>query len=78
MGYYGFASLNNSKNHYDHIINIDGVYLKYFKEINNIYYGAFVLDSLHGVRYADTSRYYIIKENDTWGRVCLLYTSRCV
>lgn len=61
LGYYGFASLKKSGGSYNYIVNINGVYLKYFRERDNIYYGAFVLDSEHGVRYADASRYYIVK-----------------
>lgn len=61
LGYYGFAYLGKKDKNYDNIIKINDVYLKYFEEKDNIYYGAFVLDSQHGVRYNDTSRYYILK-----------------
>lgn len=46
---------------YDCIVNIGGVYLKYHTEKNNVYFGAFVLDGDNGVRYSDTSRYYVTK-----------------
>lgn len=66
LGYYGFASLNSNKAYYDHIVNINNIYLKYYTERNNVYFGAFVLDGVNGVRFTDTSRYYITgneKEN---------------
>lgn len=59
LGYYGFASLGDKKTYYDNIVNINNVYLKYHAEKNNVYYGNFVLDSTNGVRFADSSRYYI-------------------
>jgi DNA-directed RNA polymerase subunit F len=60
LGYYGFAGLTNeNRSHYNNIVNIGGVYLKYHTEKNNIYFGAFVLDGTNGARYTDTSRYYI-------------------
>lgn len=59
LGYYGFASLNSTKARYNNIINIDGVYLKYHTERNNIYFGSFVLDGVNGARFTDTSRYYV-------------------
>lgn len=59
LGYYGFASLNNKKSYYKNIVNIGNVYLKYHTEKNNIYYGAFVLDGVNGVRFEDSSRYYV-------------------
>lgn len=59
LGYYGFACLNNKKQHYAGIVNIGGIYLKYHAERNNIYFGAFVLDGTSGARYTDTSRYYV-------------------
>ena len=59
LGYYGFASLNSKKSYYKNIVNIGNVYLKYHTERNNIYYGAFVLDGVNGVRFEDSSRYYI-------------------
>lgn len=59
LGYYGFASLSSKKAHYNNIVNIGNVYLKYHTERNNIYYGAFVLDGMNGARFTDTSRYYI-------------------
>lgn len=63
-GYYGFASLNNTKSHYNDIVNIGGIYLKYHTEKNNIYFGAFVLDGINGVRFSDTSRYYVVEGAD--------------
>jgi len=68
LGYYGFASLSNKKAYYNNIINIGNVYLKYHTERNNVYYGSFVLDSVNGVRFADSSRYYVTigKEKDTY------------
>lgn len=59
LGYYGFASLSNKKAHYNNIVNIGNVYLKYHTERNNIYYGSFVLDGVNGVRFTDSSRYYV-------------------
>ncbi|MEG0898381.1 MAG: hypothetical protein RSF40_01545 [Oscillospiraceae bacterium] len=64
LGYYGFASLNKAKTHYDNIINIGDVYLKYHAEKNNIYFGTFVLDGANGVRFNDASRYYVTKGLD--------------
>lgn len=61
LGYYGFASINNTKSYYKNIVNIGGVYLKYHTEKSNIYFGAFVLDGVNGVRFTDTSRYYVCK-----------------
>lgn len=63
LGYYGFASLNSKKAHYNNIVNIGGIYLKYHTEKNNIYYGSFVLDGVNGVRFTDTSRYYVTMGN---------------
>lgn len=59
LGYYGFASLNNKKSHYDNIVNINNIYLKYHTERNNVYFGEFLLDGVNGVRFSDTSRYYV-------------------
>jgi len=59
LGYYGFASLSSKKANYNNIVNIGNVYLKYHTERNNIYYGSFVLDSVNGVRFDDSSRYYV-------------------
>lgn len=59
LGYYGFASLSSNKVHYNNIVNIGNVYLKYHTEQNNIYYGSFVLDGVNGVRFTDSSRYYV-------------------
>lgn len=59
LGYYGFASMKSKKAHYNNIVNINNVYLKYHTERNNVYFGAFILDGVNGVRFTDTSRYYI-------------------
>jgi hypothetical protein len=62
LGYYGFAGITKASNkHYNNIVNIGGKYLKYHTERNNIYFGAFVLDGVNGVRFTDSSRYYITK-----------------
>jgi hypothetical protein len=61
LGYYGFASLSSKKAHYNNIVNIGNIYLKYHTEKNNIYYGAFVLDGVNGVRFTDSSRYYVTR-----------------
>lgn len=63
LGYYGFASLNNQKQHYNNIVNIGNIYLKYHTERNNIYFGAFTLDGINSARYTDTSRYYITRDD---------------
>jgi len=72
LGYYGFACLNSNKSSYNDIVNIDNTYLKYSIEKNNIYYGSFVLDGVHGIRYVDTSRYYICKRNDYYSNPFIL------
>ena len=59
LGYYGFASISSKQQYYNKIVNIGGIYLKYYTERNNVYYGAFTLDSTNGARFTDTSRYYI-------------------
>ncbi len=59
LGYYNIASLNNHKSYYSKIVNINGIYLKYDKEVNNVYFGDFVLDSANGIRFDDSSRYYV-------------------
>ncbi|OQA46790.1 MAG: hypothetical protein BWY46_01971 [Firmicutes bacterium ADurb.Bin300] len=64
LGYYGFASLNNQKQYYDSIVNIDGKYLKYHAEKNNIYFGAFTLDGTNGARFTDAGRYYVTQGED--------------
>lgn len=62
LGYYGFAGITKpNNNYYRDIVNIGGVYLKYHTERNNIYFGDFVLDGVHGARFTDSSRYYISK-----------------
>lgn len=69
LGYYNIASLNKNKNYYKNIININGVYLKYVAEVENVYFGNFVLDSKNGVRFADNGRYYV---NTDWDNLCVL------
>lgn len=59
LGYYNIASLNNHKCFYNSIVNINGIYLKYNQEINNVYFGDFVLDNKKGARFTDHSKYYI-------------------
>ena len=69
LGYYKIASLNKSKNYYKNIVNINGVYLKYVTEVENVYFGNFVLDSKNGVRFADNGRYYVNTDRDN---LCVL------
>lgn len=59
LGYYKIAFLNKNKNYYKNIVNINGIYLKYSKEMNNVYFGSFILDNKNGVRFEDSSRYYV-------------------
>ena len=60
LGYYGFAGITKiNSNHYDNIVNIGGIYLKYHIERNNIYFGNFVLDGVNGARFTDSSQYYV-------------------
>lgn len=69
LGYYNIASLNKNKNYYKNIVNINGVYLKYVTEVENVYFGNFVLDSKNGVRFADNGRYYVNTDHDN---LCVL------
>lgn len=69
LGYYNIASLNKNKNYYKNIVNINGVYLKYVTEVENVYFGNFVLDSKNGVRFADNGRYYV---NTDYDNLCIL------
>lgn len=69
LGYYNIASLNKNKTYYRDIIKINGVYLKYFSEVENVYFGNFVLDSKNGVRFADNGRYYV---NIDYDNLCVL------
>lgn len=69
LGYYKIASLNKSKNYYKNIVNINGVYLKYVTEVENVYFGNFVLDSKNGVMFADNGRYYVNTDRDN---LCVL------
>jgi hypothetical protein len=69
LGYYGFAGIAKANNrHYNNVVNIGGIYLKYHTERNNIYFGAFVLDGVNGARFTDSSQYYITKGSEgRWG-----------
>lgn len=69
LGYYNIASLNKNKTYYRDITKINGVYLKYFSEVENVYFGNFVLDSKNGVRFADNGRYYV---NTDYDNLCVL------
>ena len=69
LGYYNIASLCKNKNYYKNIVNINGVYLKYVTEVENVYFGNFVLDSKNGVRFADSGRYYV---NTDRNNLCVL------
>lgn len=69
LGYYNIASLNKNKNYYKNIVNINGVYLKYVTEVENVYFGNFVLDSKNGVRFANNGRYYVNTDRDN---LCVL------
>lgn len=69
LGYYNIAFLCKNKNYYKNIVNINGVYLKYVTEIENVYFGNFVLDSKNGVRFADNGRYYVNTDRDN---LCVL------
>ena len=59
LGYYKIAFLNKNKNYYKNIVNINGIYLKYSEEVNNVYFGNFILDNKNGVRFEDNGRYYV-------------------
>lgn len=69
LGYYNIASLNKNKNYYRNIVNINGIYLKYVTEVENVYFGNFVLDSKNGIRFADNGRYYVNTNRDN---LCVL------
>lgn len=69
LGYYNIASLNKNKTYYRNIATINGVYLKYVTEVENVYFGNFVLDSKNGVRFADNGRYYVNADRDN---LCVL------
>lgn len=69
LGYYNIASLNKNKIYYRNIAKINGVYLKYVTEVENVYFGNFVLDSKNGVRFADNGRYYVNTDCDN---LCVL------
>lgn len=69
LGYYNIASLNKNKNYYKNIVNINGVYLKYVTEVENVYFGNFILDSKNGVGFADNGRYYVNTDRDN---ICVL------
>lgn len=65
LGYYGIASLNKRKSYYKNIVNINGIYLKYSVEVDNVYFGDFVLDNENGIRFEEHSRYYVGNCNNT-------------
>ena len=65
LGYYNIAFLNKNKNYYKDIVNINGIYLKYILEKNNIYFGNFILDNENGIRFEDNGRYYINRCDNT-------------
>lgn len=69
LGYYKIACLHKNKNYYNRITNINGIYLKYGIEKNNVYFGNFVLDSKNGVRFEDNGRYYV---NSCFDNPCVL------
>lgn len=69
LGYYKIACLNKNKNYYRDIVNVNGVYLKYDTEVENVYFGNFVLDNINGVRFADNGRYYV---NADYNNLCVL------
>lgn len=69
LGYYNIASLNKNKTYYRNITKINGVYLKYVTEVENVYFGNFVLDSKNGVRFEDNGRYYVNTDRDN---LCVL------
>ena len=69
LGYYNIASINKNKTYYRNIAKINGVYLKYVTEVENVYFGNFVLDSKNGVRFADNGRYYVNTDRDN---LCVL------
>lgn len=69
LGYYKIACLNKNKNYYRDIVNVNGVYLKYDTEVENVYFGNFVLDNINGVRFADNGRYYV---NTDYNNLCVL------
>lgn len=69
LGYYNIASLNKNKTYYKNIAKINGIYLKYVTEVENVYFGNFVLDSKNGVRFADNGRYYVNTDRDN---LCVL------
>lgn len=69
LGYYNISSLNKNKTYYRNIAKINGVYLKYVTEVENVYFGNFVLDSKNGVRFADNGRYYVNTDRDN---LCVL------
>lgn len=72
LGYYNIASLNNNKCYYNRIVNINGIYLKYNREVNNVYFGDFVLDNENGARFTDHSKYYAKVNDDYWNEPYVL------
>lgn len=69
LGYYNIASLNKNRSYYKDIVKINGFYLKYSREIENVYFGNFILDNQNGVRFEDSSRYYV---NCNFDNPCVL------
>ncbi len=69
LGYYNIASLNKNESYYRNIVKINGIYLKYNTEVENVYFGNFVLDSKNGVRFEDNGRYYV---NTNRNNLCVL------
>ena len=69
LGYYNIAFLNKNKSYYKNIININGIYLKYNTEVENVYFGDFILDNKNGIRFKDSSRYYV---DDSYSSPCVL------
>ncbi len=69
LGYYNIAFLNKNKSYYKNIVNINGIYLKYSVEVDNIYFGNFILDNKNGIRFEDNSRYYV---NGCYDNPCVI------
>lgn len=72
LGYYNIASLNNNKCYYNRIVNINGIYLKYNREVHNVYFGDFILDNANGARFTDHSKYYVKVNDDYWSEPYVL------
>ncbi len=61
LGYYGFAKIGRDKPMYPGIVEIGGVYLDWFAEANNVYYGDFALNGQTGPMYVDHERYFVVE-----------------